>query len=258
MISLRVGRVSEVLCRLLPQRTGGTTTLEEKQGGGTKVGQIPDDPRSDFEFMEMEILQVVDKAKSLGLPIIAGTIAAVQQRRVRFTLAAERTDRLPNPAVMLDIRGLGSLLKPGSASPCASYLQSLPPPKGNGKSDRDSGHSTCQRMRHGQSTHYIDLTLENVRSILKDRWADSAVLNAAMHLLLEFYPEKDSVFLNSAQLDFNWSDLAKTPRCYSKVASCLYLDSHWTMGFIDHDTREIWYDLVFVAFSARCVSSLVL
>jgi hypothetical protein len=255
--------VTELLCRVMPfdtKRRGG--------GSGTSVGDIPQDPQGDYEFLEMEIQQVVADAQRLRLPIVAGTFAAVQRKQVRFALAAERTDKMPNPAIMLDIRTLGmfvfqsfctycilsvlylililfrmvgSLYKPGSTSPCAAYLQTLPPPKGRGHSNHDPTHPTCKRMRQGQASHYIDLNLENLRSILKDRWADSAILNAALHLLLEFYPEKESVYLNSAQLDFNWSELAKTPRCYTKVASCLFLDSHWTFGFIDHTTREIWY-----------------
>jgi hypothetical protein len=218
---------------------------ERTGGAAAKVGQIPTDSRGiqdDFDFLSYEFRQAVQDARQLGLPVVNEDFKRAKSLKVSFSLAPEHMSRMPPSAAMVEIKELDSLNRTHAVSNCDTFVQKLPPPpEQSGRRELQMDSDTCRVMRKNLTHHTIQLDMESMRSLLPERWADSAALNAGMHLLQEFYPLKKTLWMNSAQVDFDWDELAKTPSCYRQVASCLFLDAHWTFGFIDHDTCEIWY-----------------
>lgn len=221
-----------VSCRILPRR------------GGVKAGQIPTDSRGvqdDLDFLSYEFREVTQEARRLGLPVVQDDFSRAKRQKVSFSLAPDHMSQMPPPNAMLEVKELDSLNRGHAVSNCDAFVQKLPPPPQQSRRELQHDSDTCRRMRKSLTHHTIQLDMESMRSMLPERWADSAALNAGMHLLQEFYPRKKTLWVNSAQVDFNWDELAKTPSCYRQVASFLFLDAHWTFAYVDHDTREIWY-----------------
>jgi len=225
-----------ISCKILAPRT--------MRRGGTKAGQIPTDPRGiqeDMDFLAFEFADMVQEARRLQLPVVYDDFRKAKNLKVSFSLAPDHMTQFPPPQAMVEVKDMDSLSRTHAVSNCDAFVQKLPPPPTTSQRPLQPDSETCRRMRKNLTHHMIHLDMESMRSMLPERWADSAALNAGMHLLQEFYPRKKTLWLNSAQVDFDWNELAKTPSCYRQVASCLFLDAHWTFGFIDHDTREIWY-----------------
>jgi hypothetical protein len=101
--------------------------------------------------------------------------------------------------------------------------------------------NTCTLIGNRQSHRKMRLTFANLLTLFPERWLDSVVLDAYLHVLQEHWPLKDLLYLNSAEQDPNFKELKSTPRCYQYVTSVLYLQFHWTVIMIDHVKKLIRY-----------------
>jgi hypothetical protein len=99
----------------------------------------------------------------------------------------------------------------------------------------------CSIIERKQTHRKIRLTFANLLTLFPERWLDSVVLDAFLHILQEHWPLKEFLYLNSAEQDPNFKEIRSTPKCYEYVMSVLYLQFHWTVIMIDNVKKEIRY-----------------
>lgn len=99
----------------------------------------------------------------------------------------------------------------------------------------------CSLIDNRQEHRKIRLTFANLLTLFPERWLDSVVLDAYLHVLQEHWPLKDLLYLNSAEQDPNLKEIRSTPACFEYVLSVLYLQYHWTVIMIDNVKKTIRY-----------------
>jgi hypothetical protein len=99
----------------------------------------------------------------------------------------------------------------------------------------------CSIIENKQEHRTVDLTFANLLTLFPERWLDSVVLDAYLHILQENWPLKELLYLNSAEQDPNFKEIKATPSCYPFVLSILYLQHHWTGIMLDNMKKHIQY-----------------
>lgn len=79
------------------------------------------------------------------------------------------------------------------------------------------------------------------RSTVTHRWLDSNFLDALCWIYLMMSPLRHVVNLNSSSEDPPLEAMRQMKQCVDKFASILYYRNHWTVVFIDHVKKMIWY-----------------
>jgi Ulp1 protease family, C-terminal catalytic domain len=103
------------------------------------------------------------------------------------------------------------------------------------------GRPGCAELRSVLKDREIVLRVYDLLTGFKDRWLDSVVIDAYIHLLQEHCPFRDVLYVNSAEHDPTLNEIAHTPSCFKYIICPLFYRSHWTVLFISHPSRRIRY-----------------
>jgi hypothetical protein len=99
----------------------------------------------------------------------------------------------------------------------------------------------CMNISKSQEDRRIYLRVYDLLTAFPDRWLDSVVIDAYIHLLQEHCQFKDSLYVNSAENDPSLAEISRTPPCYKYIICPLFYRSHWTVLFISHPSKRIRY-----------------
>lgn len=99
----------------------------------------------------------------------------------------------------------------------------------------------CLTIQRNLEDRRIYLRVYDLLTAFPDRWLDSVVIDAYIHLLQEHCQFKDSLYVVSAESDPALAEIARTPSCYKYIVCPLFHKSHWVMLVISHPTKRIRY-----------------
>lgn len=156
------------------------------------------------------------------------TVQSLSGSLPSFSLAPETAEPLP----------LRSLLLPEHLEP--EYTASRLPLETQSRSQSRTPQAwtakpaTCARIGRQQKERQIRLRLSNMRTLLPDRWLDSVVIDAYLHILQEHWPQKDKLYVHSAEANPTLKEIVQTPGCYKFILIPLWRLSHWTVLLVDH------------------------
>jgi len=110
---------------------------------------------------------------------------------------------------------------------------------------------SCPLLRQKQASIWVPLKIRNIFSVFSSTWPttdasrrawlDSVSLDAYMHILVRHWPQRDSLYIISAENDPDWDDLIKTTACYKYLLMFLFYKSHWTITWVSHPCSSVWY-----------------
>jgi len=100
---------------------------------------------------------------------------------------------------------------------------------------------SCSIMDRKQSQQMITLSILNLCTLFDKRWLDSVAIDSYLHVLLEYHPNRDWIYIHSAEAEPNFADIQNTPSCYRFIIVPLFLDHHWTLLYINHNDQTIQY-----------------
>ncbi len=213
--------------------------------GSTAVplGQVPTDTRGrakDLVTLNKAIQRTYALARKMNnLPNIRKpptvTAADLDVPFAEFHLAASTSKPLSSSLseCLLPMEHLGAIKKMS-----ATHVKEL---VDIGQRNMEKTVTQCTVISRKQKEYKVQLTLGNLLTLFKDRWLDSVVLDAYLHVLQEHWPFKNVLYLNSAEKDPSLNQLKNTPTCYPYVLSVLFHESHWTVIMIDHVKEQIRY-----------------
>lgn len=222
-----------------------------KNSGGPRVGgaaavsigQVPTDPKgraNDLVTLNKAIQRTYEMARKMKhLPFLRTpdqvTEADLDTVFAEFRLAASTSNPLPESmdSSLLPMPHLGRIKKMDAAH--VKELVEI------GQRNMEKIVRQCTILSRKQKERKVQLTLGNLLTLFKDRWLDSVVLDAFLHVLQEHWPFKNVLYLNSAETDPSLKELKSTPTCYPYVLSVLFHESHWTVIMIDHVKKQIRY-----------------
>lgn len=219
-------------------------------------GQVPEDKQGqarDIALLNEEIQIVLGQARRLGLPITRKnlnlTMADYDQYITEFYLVGDANGRRPPPAALLQPTFLD---RPqtivASCQPLVEFLRRSGASTLSEERSSEEYHlrldkssNTCRELSGALQHRKVQLWVRNLLTSFRARWFDSVMIDAFIAVIVQFWKYRDYLYVNSAEVDLNLDELAKTPRCYRYILSPLYRKHHWTILFIDHKTREIFY-----------------
>jgi hypothetical protein len=108
--------------------------------------------------------------------------------------------------------------------------------------ERRSGSTgVCGRLARNQESRRVQLRVYDLLTAFPDRWLDSVVIDAYIHLLQEHSGLRGTLYINSAEQDPSLAEIRQTPGCFSYIICPLFYRSHWTVIFISHVSKRIRY-----------------
>lgn len=219
-------------------------------------GQVPDDPdgkEQDIALLNDEIRLVLAEAQRLHLPIgrkpLQLTMADYESFLTEFYLVPDPRGRRPASAALLQPTFLD---RPQtivtSCQPLVEFLRRSGTSTLSEERSSDDYHlrldkssTMCRQLSGALQDRKVQLWVRNLFTSFRGRWFDSVMIDAFIAIITQFWKYRDVLYVNSAEVDLNLQELAQTPRCYRYILSPLYRKHHWTILFIDHKTREIFY-----------------
>lgn len=246
-------RLSGTVITLAPKKAMKSGGQERTAGG--KAWEVPTDPvgiQSDMEYLRrnQEQVQMYISSKNLPLkPKCKLTLESFHNKTLitAFFLGASKVKVQASDMLLVPV--LSSVTDGDPISGCKAYEEVLKSKDAKHRFDvrKSLGISQetkrCKGLESSQSNHEIQLTVPDLSTLLPNRWLNSVVINAYLHWILECHPDKSKIYLNSAQDDMttNPYELSMIGSCYDYILTALFENSHWTILFIDHKTKEIWH-----------------
>lgn len=168
-------------------------------------------------------------------------LASLPRRKSHSSKAAKREERDVAPPQTSPQPEEIVAMEAGSGKP--SSLISSAPSKLGGKFPGlvASTSPVCLDIARNQEDRKVYLRIYDLLTAFPDRWLDSVIIDAYIHLLHEHCGFKDTLYVNSAEHDPSLSEIAKTPSCYRYIICPLFYRSHWTILFISHPSKRIRY-----------------
>jgi hypothetical protein len=210
-------------------------------GGGT-IGQVPQTTEGrlqDVATLNAAILEAIaigKKRKVLPNKFVAPppiTVKDIVSGRViaSFSLAPDSTS-MPNSKELLPIPHLeNEPLKPPTklSIPISDDLA------------QSTGRFSCDDLRERQRKRIITLRWSNLRTLFTERWLDSVVIDAYLHVMQEHFPLKQYLFMGSAESDLSLEEIRDTPGCFPFWTTVLWRDSHWSCILGNHLRKRLRY-----------------
>jgi hypothetical protein len=223
--------------------------------GGTqakKIGQVPDteDGRlADLNYLNRAVQNAILVGQKRGIlrpdfkapkPWIAEDMPFMDEKvqgnrrdplLATFSLAPDDDTLMPPPNELLPI-------------PHVEHLPLTPPTTRSKPIDNmipGYDPAMCAKIRQRQKARKITLHLSNLRTLLPERWLDSVVIDAYLHVMQEHFPMKRFLYLGSAENDMSLAELAETPGCFDYFTCVLWKDSHWSCIAGNHMRKRIRY-----------------
>jgi hypothetical protein len=177
------------------------------------------------------------------------SVTGSNEREVRgFVLGScyldNRWDHIPSPNEIIHPAPLRQTVSSGCAGRVRIYEEALRMRRNNwhvrpGGIDTRAD-SRCSSLANDGLTRHIVLQIRNLRTSLDDRWLDSAVIDMYARVLVSQLPNRERIYLFSAQFDPKMVSVQLTRTCrYDYALGALFENSHWTFIFVDHLTKTI-------------------
>lgn len=216
---------------------------QKRSGAAASIGQVPTDSagrRRDLMELNEMVQHTLLRGKRLGvldndLQVRPLTDRDLHTVIAEFGLAPTYREDMPSKQrkLLFPMPHLGPIRERSSEK-----IQQL---IRQGEVNMEKTAKRCVAISSQQKQRKIQLRFSNLLTLFKDRWLDSVVLDAYLHILQEFWPFKHVLYLNSSETDPSLMELRNTPTCFPYVLSVLFYKSHWTVIMIDHVKMRIRY-----------------
>jgi hypothetical protein len=248
-----------------------TETGSRVAGQEVQIGQVPKSTQAriqDMRQMNAYIRQVLEMAKQMGLvpsntpvprELVPGDVRTIM---AEFYLAPDGncTKISPDLSTLLPPPHLAHISRRTMQDPPISALDSDQEVRSvggaNGKRAGQNGTVStrkrwptdhfinslapkCATIARAQEDRKIYLRVYDLLTSFPERWLDSVIIDAYIHLLLEHSNTKDMLYVNSAEHDPSLAEIKNTPSCYKYIVIPLWLASHWTILLISHSPAVV-------------------